>query len=212
MSKIIYRPLQKRDAPAAELLINESFGLYLYVTDKKTLSHMTHAYLQSCLAEQTYCQVAEKDDQVVGVIMGKADKYYRISTHLFPMCAVLWQSMCMNVQAHRSGANTADYKIMHKIYHELLTGRKNNYDGVLTLFAVDSACRGYGVGKELLHRLEQYLYNCQVRCVYLYTDSTCNIGFYDHLGFSCVDKRDMTVTRSGEADSLQVFLYEKTYI
>lgn len=183
MGQIIYRTLEKRDYSAIENLIDSSFDLHRYLIDGKTLTYMKHAYLQGCLAEQTYCRVAERDGSVIGVIMGKADKRYRMGSHAGAGLAALWYNLCMGAAARRSGYHVDEYQALHRIYRDFLNGRKEMYDGVLTLFAVRKDCRGMGVGTGLLDELQNYYHSCGVKKVYLYTDSSCNTGFYDSHGF-----------------------------
>ena len=109
-----------------------------------------------------------------------------------------------------SGCSTKDFHDLHRIYRRLMAGRTRLYDGVLTLFAVNEACRGAGIGRELLRQAESYLLDHGVQRIYLYTDSTCNTAFYDRHGFCRADQRVMRTAAPGNAP-LSVFLYEKSY-
>lgn len=211
MDEIVYRELVKKDYPFVENLIDKSFGLYQYVPDETTLAQFKHTYLQTCLAEQTYCQVAEKNGKVVGVIMGKANVDYRLTAHILPIASGIWHTLRMKFMARRCGCSTSDYEHLHKVYREFLSGRSDKYDGILTLFAVDETCRGMGIGRKLLQELEKYFWAKEVSRIYLYTDSTCNTGFYDSHGFSGIDERTIQVTRDGQKVDLEVFFYEKSY-
>lgn len=198
MEKVTYRPLTYADSPSIENLIADSFHLTRYVPDRKALARLKHTYLQSCLAEQTFCRAAEKNGALVGVIMCSAKSRYRLIPHLTYLCAELWHTAASLISGH----GTRDYQDLHQIYRQLLEGRSHRYDGVLTLFAVDETCRGIGIGRELLRQAEAYLQSCGVRCIYLYTDSTCNTAFYDQHGFSRVDQRVMNTTGpSGEGEN-----------
>lgn len=78
---------------------------------------------------------------------------------------------------------------------------------------MDQACRGTGIGRELLHQAEAYLTGCGVQRIYLYTDSTCNTAFYDRHGFSRADRRAFSAVVPGSTEevSMSVYLYEKQY-
>ena len=154
---------------------------------------MKHAYLQSCLAEQTFACTAERGGRPVGIIMCNAKNRYRLFPHLPSLWATLWHQLRMTAASRRYGCSTESFHQMHRIYHSLTEGRTHRYDGVLTLFAVDQACRGTGIGRELLRQAEAYLNGCGVRRIYLYTDSTCNTAFYDRHGFSRGETRQMLV-------------------
>lgn len=78
---------------------------------------------------------------------------------------------------------------------------------MLTLFAVDENCRGFGVGKALLSGFLKYLKEQEVRHIYLYTDTTCNYGFYEHQDFKRLEEQTLKLTRNGETFQMDVFLY-----
>lgn len=211
MNRVIYRAVEKRDFAAVARLIEESFMLRSYLPDARALTQWSRAYLQSCFAEQTYCRIAEWNGKILGVIMGRADQEYRWTRHIVPACSTVWHDIRMELRAKCSGYSMDSYRKLHRIYREMLANRSYTYDGVLTLFAVDKAYRGAGVGTLLLKGLEEYFRECGVRRIYLYTDSTCNTGFYDHHSFVKVIERDMPVMRNGQQKMLKVFLYEKSY-
>ncbi len=43
---------------------------------------------------------------------------------------------------------------------------------------------------------------------YLYTDDTCNFGFYEHMGFHRAKKKPVDIMRDGQNTKLDVYLYE----
>lgn len=207
MSEMRYRPLEKRDYDAVGQLINKSFGLYRYVPDKRVLKTLMKQYLLSCLAEQTYSWVAEKDGAVVGVIMGNAKSDYRAFGHAKALTLLVFYTLKLYLQTAGSKDKISDYKNIHQIYAGFLEKSKEEFDGVLTLFAVSEACRGLGVGKKLLSGLLQYLKEKKVKKFYLFTDSTCNFGFYDSQGFQRLAEDQLSVTRGSVQTKMSVYLY-----
>lgn len=51
MDQIVYRVIKKADYKSLENIIVNSFHLYRYVEDEKTLRAWASLYLQSCLSE-----------------------------------------------------------------------------------------------------------------------------------------------------------------
>jgi len=205
---ILYRELRKSDFDSVKNMINESFGLYRYVDNESVLKSFLNVYLSSCLSEKTFSCVSEKDGKVIGVIMGNAKCDYSYFAHLKPIFAMAYHSVAMAIKAIIHKNDNSDYKRMHQIYHELLAGSGQEFSGVLTLFAVSEECRGFGVGKELLHRLLTYQKERETSNIYLYTDSTCNYGFYESQGFKRLGEKTMQITRDHKIDTLDVYLYE----
>ena len=96
---------------------------------------------------------------------------------------------------------------VHEIYHNFSRKHKGEFDGVLTLFAVNENCRGLGVGKTLLAGLLEYLKKQDVKHIYLYTDTTCNYGFYEYQGFERLEEQSIVLTKDGHSFDMDVFLY-----
>lgn len=207
MMETQYRPLEKRDYAAVCEILNQAFGLHRYVTDPKTLTNLKCQYIYSCLSEATYACVAEQNGEIAGVIMGNAKSDYRMFRHLPAVCSTAWYDFKLMFFVRKYQTGIQGYKNIHEVYHAFSRKHKGEFDGVLTLFAVKESCRGFGVGKKLLTGLLQYLRHQGTRRIYLYTDSTCNTGFYEHQGFKRIEKQPLDMIRDGKPFKLDVFLY-----
>lgn len=205
MKKVIYRTIEKKDYPKVRNLIRTSFGLDDYVSDSKTLELVNRRYLCSSLAEQTYNLVAEVDGQVAGVIMGASDH----AKHTAGNIVNALQSLCYSLRIilfHRKAYSGQGN--IHQAYGDLIRDRRNQYDGVLTLFIVQEKFQGLGIGKELLRAVQEYWKGQGTSSSYLYTDDTCNYVFYEHMGFTRANERKVDILRNGKKDELDVYLYE----
>ncbi|HWT26644.1 MAG TPA: GNAT family N-acetyltransferase, partial [Mobilitalea sp.] len=188
-------------------ILNQAFGLFRYVSDSQTLECFKMQYVYSCLSEAIYTCVSEQDGKIIGVIMGHAKTDYHILRHLPYVANMARYSLKMKYLSRKSKAGIKDYKNLHKIYHNFSQKHKGEFDGVLTLFAVDESCRGFGVGKNLLAGLLDYLHEQNVKRIYLYTDTTCSYGFYEHMGFERLEEQILNLTREGNPFQMKVFLY-----
>lgn len=207
MNPIKYRPIEERDYPTVCGIISDSFGLPGYVGNSAVLSAFKKQYLYSCLAEAGYTCVAEKEGSVVGVIMGNAKSHAHFCSKTVNSLKTLYYLLKMQWLAKRNHENASEYKKLHAIYNGFTKKHGGEFDGVLTLFAVAESARGHGVGKQLWHNLKEYLVSNGVRKIYLFTDSTCNTGFYDSQGFKRIESQIMPSTRNGEKTTMDVFLY-----
>lgn len=205
MEKVIYRTIEKKDYPQVQNLICTSFGLDSYVSDAKALDIIKKRYLCSCLAEQTYNQVAEVDGQIVGVIMGASDHDKHNAFNMVQTIRSLFYTLRL-ILFHRKACSGQGN--IHKAYGELIQGRKKRYDGVLTLFIVQEKMRGLGIGKKLLKSVQAYWKLKGTCCSYLYTDDTCNYGFYEHMGLTRAAETKVDILRYGKKGNLDVYLYE----
>lgn len=207
MTGLHYRPIERKDYTVIGEIINEAFGLYRYMGDSKLLENVKQQYVYSCLSEATYTCVAEQNGEVIGVIMGNAKLDYKFFRHLPAVCGTAWYSLKLTLFGRKFRANIRDYQNLHKVYHAFSQKHKGEFDGILTLFAVRESCRGLGIGKELLNGLLQYLRNQGTHRIYLYTDDTCNTGFYEYHGFERLEKQPLTMIRDGKSFGMNIFLY-----
>lgn len=207
MSKILYRPIRKEDCAEVGEILNKAFFLHTYVSDRKTLEAFKLQYVYGCLCEATYTCVCEIDGKVAGVIMAKADKAYKAGEHIKFMFPAVYQGFKMAYCGRHDKTGIRDFNNLHKIYHEFSAKHKGEFDGSLTLFALNEECRGQGIGKELLNGALEYLKENGVKRIYLYTDTTCSYGFYEHMGFERLEEKPLNLTKNGKPFTMDVFLY-----
>lgn len=209
MDRILFRAVEKRDYAALEDMICRCFGLHRYIPDPALLRPVLKQYLQSCLAEQTYTRVAQRDGKVIGVIMGAARGDYRPVAHAKAVTLLGWYSLAASVRALIGKGTLKDYHRVHRVYNALLQKRTDTFDGVLTLFAVSEDCRGLGVGNALLDGLLDYLSRRQARHIYLFTDSTCTYDFYERHGFQRLEEERLPIASPGEQGPafMDIYLY-----
>ena len=159
------------------------------------------------MSEATYTQVAEQNGKVVGVIMGNAKSDYKFLSHLKYAFCTVQHSIKLKHYGRKFKSGIDDYKRLHKIYRSFSGKHKGEFDGVLTLFAANENCRGLGVGKMLLAGLLEYLKQQKINRIYLYTDTTCNYGFYERHGFERLEEQSLSLTIDGQPFDMNVFLY-----
>lgn len=131
---------------------------------------------------------------------------YHVIKHLINQSFRL-SHLKMNIQAYIKRCDIHSYKDMTTIYKQLIADHKHDFDGVLTLFAVSEKSRGLGIGTTLLLGFKEYLNRNKVKQIYLYTDSSCNTGFYDSQGFQQIEKANLNIANNKHLKSLEVYLY-----
>ena len=60
----------------------------------------------------------------------------------------------------------------------------------LAILQADEALRGMGVGRRLFNHMLGVFHDAGLREYFLFTDSTCDVGFYDHRGLIRKAERD----------------------
>ncbi|AIY83130.1 acetyltransferase domain protein [Clostridium baratii str. Sullivan] len=205
MSKIIYRELTKKDCNTIKNLIGEAFGFNEFIKDKIFLDSVLTSYLQDCILESSFSKVAEKDNKVIGIILGKANKD---NTKLLKECSPLINDpteleSIMEIKENKS--IISEFLKIKDTYTEIIKGRKDDFQGCIQLFIVSKESRGLGIGKTLISHLFNYMRSMNVQSIYLYTDTRCNYKFYDSQNFKRLNEKEVYFNSLKE--KLNVFLY-----
>lgn len=202
--KIKFREFKKSDEIFIENIIREAWH-YDEMCRPKTAKKMAKAFLASCLANQTFTQVATINDCPIGIIMGK-----NIQKHRCPL-RYRWKQIVsiLKLLCDQEGRRISSiFKNVNIIDQELIRESQMDYQGELSFFAISQECRGLGIGKELFSRLVDYMKLNNVKYFYLYTDTSCNYQFYEHQGMKrCQEKSHQFIIGKNTA-TMNFFLYD----
>jgi N-acetylglutamate synthase-like GNAT family acetyltransferase len=78
-----------------------------------------------------------------------------------------------------------------------------SFDANVEFLVVSPDAQGMGVGKKLWFDLKETFVGQGIKDIYVYTDTSCNFGFYDHQGFTKIGTNPLK-TQHHEVD---VYLY-----
>lgn len=205
MDEVIYRSLVKEDYESVKELIGEAFGFHELIKDRKFLDSILNIYLQSCILGSSFSKVAERNNKIIGVILGdsKKDKNRLRKTH---NTLSLTYTMLKVLMANKENKKfIKEFSKVQDTYKELIRGKEDDFQGCIELFIVSGESRGLGVGKALMNHLSNYMKSTDVKSLYLYTDTKCNYGFYDSQNFERINEKEIFFD-SVQA-KLNVFLY-----
>lgn len=205
MHKIIYRDLKREDYDTVKFLIGDAFGFNEFISDKKFLDQLLNIYLQDCILSSSFGKVAEKDNKVIGLILGDAknDKTHLRKFHNFTSIASTMLKLLVSKKENKKVLK--EFSKIHDTYNEIIEGKKHNFQGCIQLFIVSKESRGLGVGKVLISQTFDYMKDFNVESLYLYTDTRCNYGFYDSQNFKRLNEKKVYFDSLN--DSLDIFLY-----
>lgn len=205
MNKVIYRDLRKEDYDTIKFLIGDAFGFNEFISDKKFLDQLLNIYLQDCILGSSFGKVAEKDNKVIGLILGdtKNDKTHLRKFHNFTSVASTMLKLLVSKKENKKVLK--EFSKIHDTYKEIIEGKKGDFQGCIQLFIVSKESRGLGVGKALVSQLFNYMKNMKVNSLYLYTDTRCNYGFYDSQNFKRLNEKKVYFDSLN--DNLDIFLY-----
>lgn len=202
--KIILREYQTADQQALENVVREAWEYDRFCTPK-TAAKMAKVFLNSCLINQTFTRVAEIDGVPVGIIMGKDIQKHRCSLSLW----VKWLASLLSLFLSKEGRETSKiFRCVQKVDQELLSACKKDYKGEVAFFAISEKCRGKGLGRKLFQTVAAYMRSRNISEFYLFTDTSCNYPFYEHLGMKRCGEKKQTISVLGQKGEMTFFIYE----
>lgn len=206
MGTVIYREYQPADFAALSDIVRVTWEHDKLCTPKIAVL-LSDTYLRFCLAEQTFTRVAEFDGKAAGVIMGHNLR----KTHgplLF--CLQAWQSLFRLSLSKEGRRAWKFFRKMDLIYEQLLADSSSVYQGELSFLAVRPDCRGRGIGKELFALFQQYMEKENIKHYYVFTDTSCNYGFYESLNMQQCGMQTLPYKQNNRLADCWVFIYENT--
>lgn len=207
MNKMIIRDVLEEDISSIKAMIDETWDWASLVENKDVLNAAIGLYLNQVLYNSSFGKVAVLDNKIVGTIFGWAEgeipKYRMLQEDGTELALLMLNA--------KENERKDVYECMSKLnaaYDKLLSGKEETYDGTLVFFVVSEDTRGYGVGKTLWNELGVYFREKNVDSIYVYTDTDCNYGFYEHSGFERKGERDLTCCFQEGEWKVKVFLYD----
>ena len=207
MNQVIIRDVEERDFAGIKEIINKTWGFEEIFGTEEGLETALGIYFNQVLYGNSFGKAAILDDKVVGVIFafanGEIPKYRMMMDDSTEYILTL-----INLQENE---RKAIYEYMSKLgsaYEELLDGKDDFYDGTLDFLIVSEEARGLKIGKRFLDEVETYFKERNAESIYVFTDTMCNFGFYEHMRFSRQNKKSIEFIFDGKRAALDVFLYD----
>lgn len=205
MSEIIYRGIQKGDFENIVELIQETWRFENKIADIKTRQRFIHALLSATLLTSSWGQVAVKDDKLAGFILGLAKKDKRRLREVSQATGLIRDMLSLLLAKKPDKRGIQDYLKVPRAYHAMKKGR--SFPAEITFLAVSDSCQGFGIGKQLMNGLMNYFDSMKAGYIAVFTDSDSDYGFYDHQGFTLLEKREISLTATQQVKKQTIFLY-----
>lgn len=202
--QIVLREYQKADHKALESVVREAWK-YDRFCSPKTAAKMAKVYLNSCLINQTFTRVAEINGIPVGIIMGKDIRNHRCPLYL----RLAWLRSIIGLLITKEGREISKvFECVQGIDKELLSSCNKDYKGELAFFAISEKCRGKGLGRKLFQTVVDYMNSNDISEFYLFTDTSCNYPFYEHLGLIRRCEKKQVIDVKGQEGDMTFFIYD----
>ncbi len=203
---ITYRQMRNEDFDQVVALQNATWGID-QILGKNLGKEFSELYIAGTLANSTRQIVAEHEGKVVGVVM---TKYPANFTMISPSSRDYVQREQKIMQMPYGNELIRTFHGIHDAYASLIikSPNRDRYDGYLSFLALNSKMRGAGIGKGLMYLAQEYLKSSGATMLFLYTDTTSNYGFYDHLGFQRSGSQKKQIEWNKKQYSLDIYLYD----
>ncbi len=202
--RIEIREFEKEDAEALSEIIRKTWN-YDRFCSSETAIKMARVYLYTCLCNQTYTRTALINSKPVGIIMGKNVDKHRCKLDI----RLKWLKSLFSLGLSKEGRRTMRmFGGIDNLDEKMLKGLNKKYPGELSFFAIDSECRGHGIGRKLFEELKLYMEGEGIDEFYLFTDTSCNYKFYEHMGMRRCAEEDYTLHIADKSEKMTFFVYE----
>lgn len=203
IEEMVLREYQEADRPALEDIIRETWK-YDKFCSPKVAAKMARVYLNSCLTNQTFTRVAVIDHVPVGIIMGK-----NVQKHKCPLkLQIKWLSSIVSLYNSKEGRKISKmFEGIQGIDQQLLSTCGKEYEGELSFFAISEKCRGKGLGRKLFQSVVDYMKLQNISEIYLFTDTSCNYLFYEHLGLTRRCEKRQVIDANSKKGDMTFFIY-----
>lgn len=204
MEKLTLRTFEKGDTEAAVEIIRRTWH-YDRFCNPGTARRLAKIFLLSCLANQTYTGAALQGDRLVGLIMGKDAGKHRTPAG----CALKLAAEVVRLFLSAEGRKVMKlFGGVRRIDAELLRESGMEYQGEISFFAVAEEARGSGIGKLLFQHALGYMKRQGVDRFFLFTDTSCSYGFYEHQGLCRRVKKTCVFRADGRKETMEFYIYD----
>ena len=165
---------------------------YDEMLSEKNATRLGYAFLYYALAHSQFIQVAEVNNQAVGIIVGNTQaiplkskvNFLKMLKYGFPLFFSKEGRIILKVYKTTVSTNR---KLFNQVKH-------HSFDGEVALFAVSEEVQGLGIGSNLFDSFLHYLKEEHVNSFFLFTDTSCNYGFYDHKKLERIAQKKQRIT------------------
>lgn len=208
MTDIQFNPYTSKDATALYTLCESAWSFRDYTTNEATRKSLVKVDAYGALMGTDYQELAWVDNQPAGVLIGQSKTVLSGIKNL-KYRALFWGVLFKLYFIHKDAKDALkNFRKVDKAYQKLYKSLKKQYNAEVILFIVHPSMQGKGVGKTLMNRYVKHCKNRGYKRFYLFTDTSCNYGFYDHYGFNYIGTESVNLHLKTQDEILTTFVYE----
>ena len=124
MDKVIYRDLCEKDYERIKELICEAFRFNEFINDRKFLDSILTRYLQGCILSSSFSKVAERDNKIIGIILGEAKSDKNRLAKFHNNLSFISAELKLVISNKENRKIFKEFSRIHKVYDEIIQGKK----------------------------------------------------------------------------------------
>lgn len=206
MSEPIIRTLRKSDYPA---LIDVVRRMWYPEYDEKTGLLAAETDWENCLARATCAFTAELDGKPIALILGRIDALDHrgfLNTHRINSLQMLFK-LAFAKDGLKAARDILGILGVDRNLRAQATQAGHDYSAEVVLFVIDPIARSHGLGRRMFETMMDSFRAAGVREYFLFTDTTCDVGFYTHRGLIQVCEHTLAMHGDDER-ATSFYLYE----
>ncbi|EQB85809.1 hypothetical protein J2Z44_003272 [Clostridium punense] len=166
----------------------ETWNFHMYFPQAKDRTLIYKMALDSILILYTYNYVVvDKSEKAVGLLVGTVNSKVSLGLRLNKLIrsSSLFIKATYYILTNRLGNKAQTLNTLNelgKVFKRLQRDKKQ-FDSSVELFMLLPSYRGIGIGRKLMDHFIYYCKKYGSKCIFLYTDRSCNFEFYEKYGF-----------------------------
>lgn len=207
MSQTVLRSMRSEDLPQIERIVGRTWN-YGDRVGAGTAARFSAIDALNCLSRRTFMRVADIDGDIAGFIVANDLREPRRDWPMLARRAALFLRLALSREGRDGLRMFAKYEHADAMLRRDADQAGRRYEGEVVLFIVSPDFKGHGVGRRLFGSAMEYFQGRGIEEFFLYTDTSCDFGFYEHRGMTRRCERDVEFVLDGHPESLSMYLYD----
>ncbi|MGY3779600.1 GNAT family N-acetyltransferase [Isobaculum melis] len=197
--------LSKKQEQEVITLISETWQIDKQISKQADRERVLKLFITVLFLTNNFAFFAVLDHKIVGLIIGKATRHYRITNFLYYGMKMLQQIGFLPFYTQEAKQYLKEYFNISDTQKRLIKQTEKMTNEV-SLFAVSPTHQGMGIGKQLMAKAIQQFQSLQIQQFKLFTDTRCSYQFYDKNNFQLQATQKVWLTPQSEET---IMLYAK---
>ncbi|MBT1165707.1 GNAT family N-acetyltransferase [Bifidobacterium simiarum] len=207
MSQVVLRSMRAEDLPSIEHIVGRTWN-YEDQVGVATAVRFARIDTCNCLSRRTFMRVADIDGRIAGFIVANDLREPRRDYALIARQIMTIARLALSREGREGLRMFAGYERADARLRQAAKAAGKRYEGEVVLFIVSPEFKGHGVGRRLFGAAMDYFRQRGIEDFFLFTDTSCDFGFYEHRGLIRRCARNVSFSLNGHDQTLDMYIYD----